>query len=141
MADNKTPNPFMDMFQNFGQSMNIPGPDLNDMMDYHRKNLQALQAATTAGSASAQALMNKQREVLEQTLAEIAESVQAASSGGDPMSMMGSPLELAKKSFDTTLQNMTEMSEIVKQGNEESFNILKDRMMESVEELTGKSKD
>lgn len=130
-------NPFMDMFQNFGQQMNIPGPDLSDMMDAHRKNLQALQAATQIGTSSAQAMMDKQREVLESTLAEIADTVQNASSS-DPSGMMMAPMELAKKSFDATIKNATEMAEIVKQGNMDAFNVVKDRVMESVEEMTGK---
>ena len=56
MADDNSKNPFMDMFQDFGKSMSIPGPDINDMMDYHRKNLQALQAAVQVSTGSAQSL-------------------------------------------------------------------------------------
>ena len=141
MADD-TKNPFMDMFQDFGKSMSIPGPDMNDMMDYHRKNLQALQAAVQVSSGSAQSLMNKQREALEKTLAEISDSVQNATSGGmDPSAMVSNPMDLAKRAFDTTVQTTTEMAEIVRQGNMDTFEVIKDRVMESVEELTGKSKD
>ena len=140
MADDSNKNPFMDMFQNFGQSMSIPGPDVNDMMDYHRKNLQALQAATQVGSSSAQALMGKQREVLEKALAEISDTVQNASAGGDPSQMMSTPIELAKKTFDATMQSTTEMAEIVRQGNVDAFEVIKERVMESVQELTPKGK-
>ncbi|WP_370399145.1 TIGR01841 family phasin [Sulfitobacter sp. JB4-11] len=141
MADDSSKNPFMDMFQDFGKSMSIPGPDMNDMMDYHRKNLQALQAAVQVSSGSAQTLMNKQREALEKTLAEISDSVQNASSAtGDPSAMMSNPMELAKKTFDTTVQTTTEMAEVVRQGNMDTFEVIKNRVMESVEELSGKSK-
>jgi len=139
MADQDSKNPFLDMFQDFGKNMSIPGPDVNDIMDYHRKNLQALQAAAQVTSGSAQALMSKQREVLEQTLADIAETVQSASSGSDPSQMMSTPMDLAKKTFDATIQNASDMAEIVRAGNMETFEILKDRVMESVEELSGKS--
>lgn len=141
MAKETNKNPFMDMFQDFGKSMSIPGPDMNDMMDYHRKNLQALQAAVQVSSGSAQALMEKQREALEKTLAEISDSVQNATSGGaDASSMMSNPMEVAKKAFDATVQTTTEMAEIVRQGSTESFEVIKDRVMESVEELSGKNK-
>lgn len=138
MADDKSSNPFMDMFQDFGKSLNIPGPDMNDIMEHHRKNLQAMQAAAQVGSSSAQELMNKQREALESALAEITESIQNATAGGDPSDMMNSSMEMAKKSFDAALKNATEMSEIIQQGNSYAFNIFRDRMMESIEELTGK---
>jgi phasin family protein len=137
MADDSK-NPFMDMFQNFGKSMSIPGPDVTDIMDYHRKNLQALQAAAQVGSGSAQALMNKQREALEETLADISDTVQNATSGGDASGMMSAPMDLAKKTFDATLKTTQEMAEIVRQGNVDAFEVIKDRVMESVEELSGK---
>lgn len=133
MADNS--NPFLDMFQNFGEQMKIPGADLNQMMDIHRKNLQALQEATQIGTSSAQAVMKKQRAMLEQSLADIAATVQDVAKATDPSAAMSTPLELAKKSFDMTVANATEIGEIVKQGNMDAFNVLKDRVMESMEEV------
>ncbi|MEM6620543.1 MAG: hypothetical protein AAF631_14785, partial [Pseudomonadota bacterium] len=58
--------------------------------------------------------------------------------GGDSSAMMGTPMEIAKKSFDATVKHTTDMAEIVRQGNMDAFNILKDRVTESVEELRGK---
>ena len=139
MANDNMKNPFMDMFMDFGKSMNIPGPDVNSIMDHHRKNLQALQAAAQVGSSSAQSLMAKQREALEEALADIAKAVEDAREGGtDPSGAMNTSKDLAKKSFDATLRNTSEMAEIVRNGNEEAFNILRDRVMESVDELSGK---
>lgn len=140
MADKSSANPFMDMFQDFGKSMSIPGPDMNDIMDYHRKNLQALQAAVQVTTTSAQSLMEKQREALEKTLADISDTVQNASSGGDPSQAMTSSVELAKKAFDATVQTTTEMAEIVRQGNTDTFDVIKNRVMESVEELSANKK-
>lgn len=137
MADKDT-NPFTELFQGFGKSLSLPGPDINDLLDYHRKNLQALQAATQIGSQSAQALMSKQRDVLEQSLAEISDAVQEVRQG-DPQAMAGSSLDLARKAFDATVQNATDMAEILVQGNKDAFEVLKDRVIESVEDLSGKT--
>lgn len=137
MADDDK-NLFMDTFTDFGKSMNLPTPDINGMLDYHRKNLQALQAATQVSTSNAQALMDKQRDSLEKTLADISETVQSASSGADPADMMQAPVEIARRAFETTLENTREMAEIVQKGNEDTFKILKDRVMEGVEELSGK---
>lgn len=137
MAKEGSNNPFMDMFQDFGKSMSVPGPDMNDMMDYHRKNLQALQAAVQVSSSSAQALMQKQREALEETLAEISETVQNTSKD-DAGQMMANPMDLAKRTFDATLKNTSEMAEIVRKGNMDAYEVLKERVMESVEELSKK---
>tara|TARA_R110002094_G_scaffold16123_8_gene27589 strand:- start:567 stop:995 length:429 start_codon:yes stop_codon:yes gene_type:complete len=141
MADNKDSNPFMDMFQNFGSSMNIPGPDLSSLMEGHRKNLQAIQAATQIGTQASQELLNKQRAALEAALADISDAVQEAqASGGDPSTMMTSQMEMAKRSFETTIQNATEMSQVVQQGSTDAFDVLKDRVMDSIGDITGDKK-
>ncbi|MEM7240881.1 MAG: TIGR01841 family phasin [Pseudomonadota bacterium] len=140
MAEDKT-NPYFDMFQSFGKNMNIPGPDVNDIMDMHRKNLAALQAATQVGTQGAQSVMDTQRKNLEAALSDIAASVESASKSADYTQMMLTPLDIAKKSFDATMKNTTEVAEIVKQGNMDAFNILKDRVVESVQEMTGQSSD
>jgi len=121
MADDSSKNPFLDMFQDFGKSMSIPAPDMTSMN-------------------SAQTLMNKQREALEQTLADISDTVQNASSGSNPSAAMSSSVDLAKKTFDATVQTTTEMAEIVRQGGTDTFDVIKSRVMESVEELTPNKK-
>lgn len=141
MADKDSANPFMDMFKDFGSSMSIPGPDMNDMMEYHRKNLQALQEAVQVSTNSAQTLMDAQRGALEKTLADISDTVQNASSAGsDPVGAMNNSVELAKKTFDATVQTTTEMAEIVRTGSTDTFEVIKSRVMDSVEELSPKGK-
>jgi len=44
-------------------------------------------------------------------------------------------MEFAKKSFDATIKNTTEMSEIVRDANMKSYEILKNRVQESIEEI------
>ena len=66
MADNNQMNAFMDMFKDFGKNLNIPGPDVNDLVDHHRKNIQAMQDAASAASAGGQEVMNMQRAQLEE---------------------------------------------------------------------------
>lgn len=51
MADNNQMNDFMNMFKDFGKNLNIPGPQVNDLVDHHRKNIQAMQDAASAASA------------------------------------------------------------------------------------------
>lgn len=143
MADDNQMNAFMDMFKDFGKNLNIPGPDVNDLVDHHRKNIQAMQDAASAASAGGQEMMNMQRAQLEDALKDIAEMVQGAMSGGvDPSKMMASQAEFAKKSFETTVKNASEVGEIAKGSNEETFKILRTRMEESIAELSsGMRKD
>ena len=113
MADNNPMNTFMDMFKDFGANMNVPTPKIEDVLDHHRKNLQALQDAAQASSAGGQAMLAKQREALEETLSGIAEMVQGASGGAiDPTKAAGGATDLASKSFEMTVKHAGEMSAI-----------------------------
>jgi len=132
---NDKTNPFMDMFQKFGENLKIPGTDVNAVVNYHRNNIQAMTEVAQVASSSTQAMMAKQREVLEETLAEITDMIQETSKGKDPGQMMSNQMEFAKKSFDATIKNTTEMSEIVRDANMKSYEILKNRVQESIEEI------
>jgi len=136
MADKNPAAGLMDMFKQFGETLQVPGPDINQIVDYHRKNIQAMQDAAQVASSGAQAMMGKQREQLEATLAEVAEMVKSMSGGvSDPSGAMAKQPEFAKKSFEATIKNVTEMGEIMKGSRTESFEILKSRVEDSIEEL------
>lgn len=138
MADNNPANMFMDMFKSFGSDLKLPGPQVNDIVDYHRRNIQALQDAAQTASAGGQALMGKQREALEEALSDITEMVQSSTQGGaDPSQMMSNQADFAKKSFETTIKNATEMGGIVRESGAEAFGVLKTRVEESLSEISG----
>lgn len=136
MADNSAL-PFMEMFQKFGENMKLPGPEISDIVDYHRKNIQALQDAAQASSAGAQAVMAKQREALETTLAEVAEMVKTPVSAE---AGVAGQADMARKTLETTLKNATEIGEIMRESGTESFEILKKRLEESLEEVRAAAK-
>lgn len=132
---NDKANPFMDMFQKFGENLKLPGADVNAVMNYHRNNIQAMTEVAQVASSGTQAMMAKQREVLEETLAEITDMIQDSAKSKDPSQMMSNQMEFAKKSFDATIKNTTEMGEIVRDANMKSYEILKNRVQESIEEI------
>ncbi|MEM6439828.1 MAG: TIGR01841 family phasin [Pseudomonadota bacterium] len=138
MADDKTPfDAFLSSFKSFGANLDLPGPQVDQMLDYHRKNLQALQEAAQAASAGGQSLMAKQREALEESLARIAEMVQSVpSAASDPGAGFGDQSDLARQSFEMALKNAGEMQQIATESGSEVFNILRARMEESLSELT-----
>ena len=144
MADSKDQmTAFTDMFKDFGKNLNIPGPDVNEIVDHHRRNIQALQDAASAASSGGQEILAMQRAQLEEALKDIAEMVQNSMSGAsDPSKMMADQAEFAKKSFETAVKNASEVGEALRGSGEETFNILRARMEESVAELSsGLKKD
>ena len=55
----------------------------------------------------------------------------------DPAKMMGDPAGLAAKSFEMTVKHASEMSDIARESGTEAFNILRNRVEESLAEMTG----
>lgn len=138
MSKDNPMNSFLDMFKDFGSNLNLPTPQVDEILDHHRKNIQAFQDAAQAASTGGQNLMAQQRAALEETLSGIAEIVQNAPNAvSDPASMMSDQADFARKSFEATVKNATDMQEIVRESGTETFNILKGRVEESISELTG----
>ncbi|MEM7289236.1 MAG: TIGR01841 family phasin [Pseudomonadota bacterium] len=133
MNDNN--NPFMDMFQKFGENLKLPTPDVTAVVNYHRNNIQAMTEVAQVASSGTQAMMTKQREILEETLAEITDMIQDSTQSKDPSKIMSNQMEFTKKSFDATIKNTTEMGEILRDTNMKSYEILKNRVQESIEEI------
>ncbi len=57
------------------------------------------------------------------------------SSKGSPTELMSDQLEFAKKSFEKTIKNTTELGEIARDSSTESFNILQKRVQDSIQEI------
>lgn len=135
MSDKNPMGPMFEMFQKFGENLKLPTPDVDKIVDYHRKNIQAVQESVQAASEGTQNIMAKQREQLEENLAEITDMVQSMNVSSDPSKIMADQMEFAKKSFEKTLKNTTEIGEIARASGMDSFKILQERMQESVNDI------
>lgn len=135
MASDTPSNPFIDMFQQFGQNLKLPTADVSSVVEYHRKNIQAMQDVASVTASGTRSLMDKQREVLEETLSEATEMIRTASETRDPSKMINNQMEFARKSFDATIKNTTEMGEIVRDMNMKSYEVLKNRIEESINDI------
>ena len=133
MADDKSGNMF-DMFQKFGESLKLPTPEIDKMVEHQRKNIQAFQDAMQATSSGTQEFMSKQREQLESALADVTEMFQSFNPT-EPSKMASDQMEFARKSFETAIKNTTELGEIARDTGTESFNILRKRMEDSMAEI------
>ena len=135
MSDKNPMGPMFEMFQKFGENLKVPTPDVEKIVDYHRKNIQAVQDSVQAASEGTQSIMAKQREQLEENLAEITNMVQSMNISSDPSKVMSDQMEFAKRSFEKTVKNTTEIGEIARNSSADSFKILQDRMQESIVDI------
>ena len=126
---------FADMFSQFGKDLKMPSVDVDAIIAHNRKNLEALEQAAKASAAGASTLMNRQREMLQDTLREITDMARGLRSSGDPRDMMAKQADFAKKSFEAAVKNAGETAEVVTKSGTESIEILRERIRGAMEEI------
>jgi phasin family protein len=133
MAKQPESDSFLDMFSRFGRDLKVP--NVEAILNHHRKNLEALEKSAKASAAGASSLLSRQREILQDTLREITDMAQSYRASGDPQELMTKQAAFARKSFETALKNAGEVAELVKKSGTESVEILRDRIKEAMEEI------
>ncbi len=116
MAKQTDPDTFLDMFSRFGRDLKLPNVDVEAIVSHHRKNLEALEKSARAGAEGASSLLQRQREMLQDTLREVTDMAQSYRTPGNPQEIIAKQTEFARKSFETALKNAGEVAELVKKS-------------------------
>lgn len=135
MAKQTEPETFMDLFAKFGRDLKMPKVDVDAILDHHRKNFEALEKSAKATAAGASSVISRQREILEESLHEIADMARTYRPSGNPQEFVGRQTDLARKSFETAVRNASEVAEMVKKSGTESVDILRARIKEAMAEI------
>jgi phasin family protein len=113
----------------------LPGVDWQELMSSQQKNLEALTKANQVLFEGAQAVVQREVEILQKAMQEVAEASRDLMQEGDAQAQTQKRLELAKASFETALHNMRELAELATQSNREALEVINRRAMESFEEI------
>jgi phasin family protein len=116
------------------EQFRIPGVDLQSIMDGRRKDVEAVVQANRVAFQGMQALVQRQTEILQQTMGEWQKAAQGMS-GKDPSAALGSQAELAKQAFEKALTNMRELAELAVKAQSDAYEVIKARMHENMAEL------
>lgn len=109
-------------------------PDLQGLMDAHRRNLETLSAANRVALEGAQAVGRRHMEIVQQTLQELGENVRQLASPDAPQAKAARQAELLKRSYETAVANMRELRDLIQKSNGEALELLNRRFVESLDE-------
>ncbi|MCO5060296.1 MAG: TIGR01841 family phasin [Rhizobiaceae bacterium] len=126
---------FVDMFANLGKDLKLPSVDVEQVIEHHRKNLEALQKSASTASSGAATVMARQREMLEETLREITDMAQNYRAPGNPQELMAKQADFARRSLETVMKNTSEMAELVRKSSEETVDVLRQRIRDGMDEI------
>ena len=126
---------FTDMFKKFGEQLKVQPFDMTKIMEHHQKNLEAMTKSWQAMAQGASGIANKQKEIFEAAMKDMAEMAQSYKPGGNPQDVMAKQAEFAKKAMEAAIANTKDIAELVQKSSTEAFKIVQDRMKESYEEI------
>lgn len=134
-------NPYADMMKYWSdfQAPSMPSFDMNQAVSYGRRNAEAMTAASQAMSESVQAISRRQAELARAHVEKVLKTSKDMLVNGSPEINTGKQVELAKTLFESSLNNLREVSELVTKSGFEVFDVLNKRASESIEEITSYS--
>ena len=134
MAKQAFPYDFTDLSKMM-KDYQVPGVDWQELMASQRKNVEALTRANQVLLEGAQAVIQREVEILQKTMQEFAEASRELMQEGDPQAQTQKRLELARASFEAALRNMRELAEMAGRANREALETINQRAMESFDEI------
>ncbi|MCB2101380.1 MAG: phasin family protein [Rhodobacterales bacterium] len=152
MAAKKTENPFMNFdvtkmmadfdpsamveeFTKMAQQYNLPGLDLDTVIQAQRKNIEALTTANRVALEGVQAVTKRQTEILQASIAEMQDVLSSFTASGTPQDAAAKQVEVTKATFEKTLDNMRELSEMLSKSSGEAADAINKRIAEGLDEM------
>jgi phasin family protein len=130
------PYPFFNVdMQKLLGDFKFPGIDYESMLSSQRRNIEALTQANQLAVEGLQAVAKRQAEILRQTMEETNRAMQALFSSASPEERMAKQTDIVKSAFERAIANMKELAELVTKSNAEAFQVVNQRVTESLDEL------
>lgn len=118
--------------------MKLPAvPDMEALMTAHRRNMEALSAANRIALEGAQAVARRHMEIMQQTMAELTETMRTLASVETPAEKAAKQAELLKSAYERAMQNAREIGDLIQKSNGEALALLNRRFADAMDEIKG----
>jgi phasin family protein len=123
-------------FTRFFADMKLPAlPDLEAFVTANRKNLETLSAANRVALEGAQAVARRHMEIVQSSMAELTEGMQALAAADAPQAKAAKQAELLKQAYQHAVAHMKELSDLIQQSNAEALALINQRFAEAMDEV------
>jgi len=110
-------------------------PYTETLLGAHRRNMEALTAANRIALEGAQTVARRHMEIMQQTMTELTETMQALASADAPQAKAAKQAELLKRAYERAVANTSELSELIQRSNREALEQLNKRFTEAMGEV------
>jgi phasin family protein len=123
-------------FSKFFSDMKIPGmPDMEAVLATHKRNLEAFAEANRVALEGAQAVARRNFEIMQDTMAELTESVKSLSVSDAPANRAAKQADLLKQAYESAVNNARELGDLIQKSNAEAVQKLNSRFSEAMTEI------
>jgi phasin family protein len=123
---------FTKMFAN----MKLPAmPDTEALLNAHRRNFEAFSAANRIALEGAQAVAKRHMEIMQQTMAELSDTMRSLATNEAPQAKAARQAELLKAAYERAVANTRELGDLIQRSNGEALGLLNKRFAEAMDEV------
>ena len=123
--------PWLDDIKKLIDKYQLPGVDVAALVDWQRKDMEALAEANRQAFEGIKALIDRRNEILQETLAQWQATVKDATSA-DAMSKQA---EAVKQGVEKAVANFTELSQMEAQARNNAWKVVQERIQENLSNL------
>ncbi len=128
--------PGADEFKKLLEGLKVPNaPNADALMRAHQRNMEALSAANRIALEGAQAVAKRHMEIMQQTMAELTETLKALASSEAPQEKAAKQAELLKSAYEKAVANTRELGDLIQRANGEALSALNHRVSEAIDEM------
>jgi phasin family protein len=123
-------------FTRMFSEMKLPAmPDMEALLTAQRRNMEAMSAANRIALEGAQAVAKRHMEIMQQTMAEMTETLRSLASTEGAQAKAAKQAELLKRAYERTVSNTKELSDLITRSNGEAIGTLNKRFAEAMDEV------
>lgn len=122
-------------FSNFFKELQGSPADFKTLLETQRRNVQAMTEAQQIAIENFRNLVERQSEIISQTIADNSTLAKGFISEGTPEEKMAKNAKLFKTAYERSIKNLRELSAMTQKANEEASNIINKRVSASMNEI------
>ena len=122
-------------FNSFAKLFQVPGFDVNTVVDIQRRNVEALTAANQTIAQGLQTVVQRQGEIARQSVKQFQDLVSFKPSSTSVTETHVKQIDVTKTSYEKNVTNARELGDIVAKVGLEAADILSRRVVASLDEV------
>ena len=123
--------PWLDDLKKLIDKYQLPGIDVAALVDWQRKDMEALAEANRQAFEGIRALMDRRDEILQETLAQWQATVKDATSA----EVVSKQTEAVKQGVEKAVANFSELSQMEAQARNNAWKVVQERIQENLGKL------